>query len=101
MSVLKAKFNTVEVQNKECRSLKLLTVNRKYPICELRRVSTKWGIQLLAELEEFVVFLPHRFSVAISDEDIQDFNQKVMKKVENFSLCLRGVVNGAADLEIL
>lgn len=98
MSSLQKTFNGV-VQ-KETLPLTSLIVGEKYPICELRRVTTRYGIRILAESTHFVVFLPAAYSDAISDDELADFNQKVKSKLETYSLCVREGTNSTVQLDI-
>lgn len=101
MSFLKQKFNSVEVNRKEIRAAKDLTVGCAYPILEIKRQPTKFGLRLLVELKDFSVFLPARYAEVFSESEIVDFNQKIKINQEQYSLRLRDFSKGTADFEIV
>lgn len=101
MSSFQQKFNAVRLNRKELRSVKSLTVGQKYPICEIRRVQTKYGLRLLVDLDDFLTFLPERYADVFSDEELLEVNKKLENKQQLHCLCVKTVDNSGVDLEIL
>ncbi|XP_018566086.1 uncharacterized protein LOC108907054 [Anoplophora glabripennis] len=60
---------------KPTKSLKELGTERKYPVCKIKKVPTKYGDGLVAELEDCQVFLPKRLLVQLEDH-LDDFKDK-------------------------
>lgn len=59
--------------NKPIISFKNLTVGN-YVVTNFRRVETKFGVRIRTETIDSTIFLPERFSVLLSDEDIIQLN---------------------------
>ncbi|KAJ8939479.1 hypothetical protein NQ318_022533 [Aromia moschata] len=52
--------NKLEHAFKPTKSIKDLVVGKKYPICKIKKVTTKHGDTLVAELNDCQVYLPKR-----------------------------------------
>lgn len=92
------KFNEIHMNNDEIRSVTTLAIGEKYPILSLKPFNTKYGRRIVAQLPNFKVFLPGRYSETITDPDVEEFNRDTRTTVY---LVVKSVVNSVAELEIV
>lgn len=99
---MKAKFNAVEVtRTNNVVTLKSLVIGKPYPISEIRRIQTKFGLRLLVTLDDYCVFLPARYSDCFSDSEVVDFNLKILKKEETVALCVTEHTKGTVVVQFI
>uniref|UniRef100_A0A1B6KJU8 Uncharacterized protein n=1 Tax=Graphocephala atropunctata TaxID=36148 RepID=A0A1B6KJU8_9HEMI len=76
MEFLKELNEVGELRFKEYKKLTELEENKKYRILNLERIKAKFGLTIIAELEEFKVNLPNRFVAVLDDKKIKEMNKK-------------------------
>lgn len=72
-----------------------LTKNKPYLIEKLRKVQTKFGPTLIADLDSIQIFLPARF-VKMTSEDIDFINENT-----NISLIYMGTTGKSHDIKFV
>lgn len=68
------KLNNVQrFREKQIIKFEDLEVARNYVVQEVKSVSTRYGVKILIETDENIIFMPERFNV-FNDQDIQNLN---------------------------
>lgn len=92
------KFNTINSDNKEKKSLSELTIDWEYEITLMKIITTKFGPSILCEIKdadnEYVVFLPKRYTPSFTDDDCKEASKSKLK------LIYKGKRGNAFDVEI-
>lgn len=75
---------------KETVKARDLELNKVYPVTSFKAVQTCYGRNIIADLGEFIIFMPKRFSASLTDEVLKSFENeslaivvKEIKKVGN------------------
>ena len=61
-----------------------LDIDKRYPVLHVERLETKYGTSVLLTIRESTdnvikVFLPHRYSIVFSDDDITTINDMTVQ----------------------
>lgn len=71
----------VQEDFKPIKKLSELTINTPYAVREYRRVNTRYGYSIVADLENenVSVFLPKRFAAELTDDDLKHMSRDSIK----------------------
>lgn len=91
------KFNAVSaIEYKRCSEL---TINKQYPIVDLKNVDTRYGKSVLVTLEDdgerYRVYLPKRYADVFADEELRHINPGELL------LVFHGMKNKTTQVEII
>lgn len=71
-------------ERKPITSLSKLTQNKNFPITSAKRIQTKFGEQIMLELDDCFVYLPKRCNNQLTDEDIKELPRCCFEVVEPY-----------------
>lgn len=94
MASLLQRLNQVAGAGEEFKTIKKLSelkVNIPHAVREYRRVTTRYGISIVADLEDenVSVFLPKRFASELTDDDLKQMSRDGIKIIS------KGVTKGS------